>query len=366
MCLSVDEAHLWKNVVLLLLSGALLESSEQALHAFEVAYGGGVLSVAGHGATSSLRIRGASGAVYAILWSQASLLLLNWSEMPTRHLRLLGLVLLLALEVLMFVWLGRETRTSYAGHAFGAVAGIAISLVSGRNVRFHHWELALNLLGLALYLCILVVALATSQYAATLWASALVPLLLVETARNVWRRARSAGGARASASSAGTPWHAPPQHPQLWHQAPPPHQQGAWQGGGQGLGGMTRTAAVMPAPPSPPLGSELSVPPWRDMRPWQQPAVWQPMQPPMQPPTRPPFMQPALMQPPMIRQPDWSRASTPGPWTPPPPPRGAQWRPTASPTPRPMMAGADPRFDPRVLPQTPTPLSNVRLPPLQP
>ena len=57
-----------------------------------------------HGvAKPTVLVRGASGVIYGVMWSQLSLLTLNWNEMPGAAGRLLMCVLLLVADVVTVV-----------------------------------------------------------------------------------------------------------------------------------------------------------------------------------------------------------------------------------------------------------------------
>lgn len=102
--LHVNENHLLLNMCLLGVGGGLLEFSEG--HAFMAAIhiGSGPLGFGFHGIESDMRVRGASGVIYAIMFAQVALLIMNWRELRCeRWLRLLVLVGLTSMEVVMYV-----------------------------------------------------------------------------------------------------------------------------------------------------------------------------------------------------------------------------------------------------------------------
>ena len=83
-----------------------------ARHVASVAYAGGLLGAAYHGiARPHVIVKGASGAIYAIMWSQLSLLALNWFEMPKRWLRLALIVLLFSCDAGIY-WCERRPNLS--------------------------------------------------------------------------------------------------------------------------------------------------------------------------------------------------------------------------------------------------------------
>ena len=171
--------HLWMNVVMLLILGWFLEFTEGHLLMSCVVWGGSLIGTALHGAVKpGVRVRGLSGADYAVMWSQLSLLALNWSEMPLRWGRLFACVLLLAADVVVY-HVDRPVGVSYESHLFGALAGVCISLCFGHNVIWRRWEVALVWLGLVGYVVLCVVGAACEQPAASGLAALLAPALLV-------------------------------------------------------------------------------------------------------------------------------------------------------------------------------------------
>ena len=199
--------HQRRPLAVLLLAGVLLEVTDGSLHVFGVAFGAGVLGCGYHGIFSAARVRGASGAIYGILWSQLALLALNWRDMPGRWIRLLSSLLLVAVEVWLY-FEQQDAHVSYQSHLFGALAGGVISLVSGANVTLLNWELLLNVVGTLAYAGLTVAVFASRQLACGAWAATLVPLLMLDTWRHV-RRSRlgldyrqSAGACRTVAPSA--------------------------------------------------------------------------------------------------------------------------------------------------------------------
>jgi membrane associated rhomboid family serine protease len=95
----LNEEHLYSNSFMLILLGWFLEFTEGFRHTAAVIYGGGCLGSAMHGVFKpSKRVRGASGAIYGVMWSQLSLLALNWKEMPARWVRLILCMLLLGFD----------------------------------------------------------------------------------------------------------------------------------------------------------------------------------------------------------------------------------------------------------------------------
>jgi hypothetical protein len=212
-----SEAHLWTNLTMLIILGWLLEFTEGPLFLLGVAIGGGLTGTALHGAFKSASVLGFSGADYAIMWAQLSLLALNWREMPLRWCRLLVCVCLLLGDVIAYAT-SRQFGTSYESHLFGAFGGIFLALCFGHNVHWLRWEVGLVWLGAVGYSTLVIIGLAGEQYAAAGLASPLVPMLLVRAVR-VTRRVCS------PPPPAGAPPASAPASDDKWPEAPPTLQQ---------------------------------------------------------------------------------------------------------------------------------------------
>ena len=173
----VDQEHLWSNVAFLAIAGCFLEITEGVPHVACVLFGGGCIGAALHGvADPDTRVRGTSGAIYAVFFSQLSLLALNWAEMPARVLRLCVLLILIVVDVAALIF-WRSDNVSYEGHLFGALAGVSIALVLGRNVRLRRFEIAFTWLGVLGYAALVATAFAGGQTKAAALAAGVLPLL---------------------------------------------------------------------------------------------------------------------------------------------------------------------------------------------
>ena len=189
MFMHLSETHLWSNVIMLFICGVLLEVTEGSLHVAHVVIGSGVLGAGFHGVFSDARVRGASGAIYGVLWSQISLLALNWREMPGRWLRLLSALVLFGIELFIY-HTQHDERVSYQSHIFGALAGVFICLVSGRNVVFLNFELGFNLLGVLGYAGLVTTVAIFGELWCAAWAALVLPMLLFDTWRHLRRAQR--------------------------------------------------------------------------------------------------------------------------------------------------------------------------------
>ncbi len=174
----VSDNHLWMNSIMLLLLGTLFELTEGILHTLTLIWGAGNLGFALHGVYKpQVMVRGMSGACYGIIFAQISLLALNWAEMPFRWIRVLFILVLGGADVISYVS-GPDRGLSYEAHFFGALAGICVALVLGRNVRLRKWEISMTWAGCAGYCVLLVVAFIGDQLYPALLASAALPVLI--------------------------------------------------------------------------------------------------------------------------------------------------------------------------------------------
>ena len=174
----VSDQHIWMNFVMLLLLGTLFELTEGILHTLCVVWAAGNLGFALHGVyRENVMVRGMSGAVYGVMFAQISLLALNWAEMPFRWVRVAFILVLGGADV--FTYLTTPDRgLSYEAHFFGALAGIAVALVLGKNVRLRKWEISMTWGGVVGYAVLVAISFAGGQTMPALLATAALPFLV--------------------------------------------------------------------------------------------------------------------------------------------------------------------------------------------
>ena len=195
----LNVGHVWVNFFTLVAVGGFLEISEGPRHMLVTCFGSSLVGFGFHGILAYSRARGASAAIYGVMWAQVATLALNWHEMSGRCLRTTVLVLMFAAESAFLVATG-ASGIAWQAHMAGGIAGCCITLVAAENVVWMRHELWLNLLGLVGYLSLVVVILASGQFVCGGLAAIVVPELLVET---VWNfRKSSAHGDRVAASPA--------------------------------------------------------------------------------------------------------------------------------------------------------------------
>jgi len=174
----VHDEHLWMNMIMAIVVGGFFELTEGPLLTFGVYWGAGTLGFALHGVVRrAVLVRGASGAVYGVTFAQMSLLGLNWREMPLRWVRLILIAILLGVDISIF-WFWRTPGISFSAHLGGALAGVCIALVGGRNVRLRKWEISMTWAGVLGYVALLVVGFVGEQIAASALACAVLPPLV--------------------------------------------------------------------------------------------------------------------------------------------------------------------------------------------
>ena len=183
----VDDTHLWHNFLMLAVAGPFLEFTEGFRVMACCVLFGGLTGEAIHGVVKpTVRVRGISGAIYAVWASQLSLLALNWKEMPLRWVRLLICVVLVSADLILF-FAARQPGISYTSHLAGAVTGCCISLVLGKNVRLHRFEVLLGWMGALGYVALVTVSLFGGSLMPAAFASMAVPFLIVRVSLTTWR-----------------------------------------------------------------------------------------------------------------------------------------------------------------------------------
>ncbi len=199
-----DSMHLWSNLLVVLVAGAMLEATDGSARMLIVLVASIPMAAVGHGAFSDRFVVGASGYAYAILTYQIALLLKNWREMRVRaahpdpwiawrsylssaRARLALLVALLVLEV---AFSQTTDDLSSGGHLFGALVGVFAGISIASNVTVDVCEFLLPPLGLCGYLALVLAGFATLQVAAASFACIAIPFIGVYTTLELmrWRR----------------------------------------------------------------------------------------------------------------------------------------------------------------------------------
>ena len=181
----VDTGHLWINVAIILFVGSLFEINEGVAHMVAVIWGASNLGFAFKAIfTPNASMGGGSSMASGIVFAQALVLLLNWGETPCRKVRLFLLATLASIDVAVF-WTSElkdimcESQGYHIRVAFGALSGMLVALVLGRNAGLHDWEVTLRWVGVLGYGVLVVGAIANDQMAAGLLAALIIPALVV-------------------------------------------------------------------------------------------------------------------------------------------------------------------------------------------
>ena len=176
----INENHLSTNMVMLVVLGWFFEFTEGHACFLCVAIGGALTGSILHGIQKPRsRVRGFSGADYAIMWAQVSILLLNWKEMPLRWLRLLVCIGMLGADIAMYYSTREQGGMSFESHLYGAIGGVCVAFCFGHNILWRRWEVSLVWIGFGGYVALCVIGFLGQQYAAAALASILILPLLV-------------------------------------------------------------------------------------------------------------------------------------------------------------------------------------------
>lgn len=195
----LDADHLYSNVPVLFVSGAIVEATEGNLRCFVLALYSVPFAAVGHAVTQRrVRVVGASGFVYATIAYQFALVFKNWSEMRVRkssvwwiqvrsiisaaQTRVLVGILLLISEIIVSQ---KDSQTSHMAHGFGAVAGVLAGMTIGSNVRQYPSNALVGLMGCILVVLSCLVPVVDGQYLASVYMLACMPWLLYLAALDI-------------------------------------------------------------------------------------------------------------------------------------------------------------------------------------
>lgn len=197
-----DSSHLWNNMVVFIVAGSINELIGGNGRMLTVVLVSIPIAASGHGLFYSNRVVGASGVVYATIVYQLTLVVKNWHEMrirtdnggllvrslvSDRRARVAVALVLLVSEIIVS---RRSTNISHATHGFGSLAGFALSVAIGVNVRIDCWELVLPCIGTIIYVSLLVVCIGSGQAEAGAFAALPLPLVFFFAGKEVrkWTR----------------------------------------------------------------------------------------------------------------------------------------------------------------------------------
>lgn len=155
MLIHAGAIHIFFNLLIQLLLGIPLEMVHKWWRTALVYLAG----VAAGSLGSSLSdpytyLAGASGGVYALIAAHLASVILNFKEMEFAWFRLATLFFFAAADIgtaLYYRYAAQATRTSYAAHFAGALAGLMVGVAVLRNLKVHKWETIIGWVMLALY-----------------------------------------------------------------------------------------------------------------------------------------------------------------------------------------------------------------------
>jgi len=183
----VNMEHIVFNTLMQLVVGLPLEMSQPGLDGtmkVVIVYGAGVFlgSVGGSLPNPTYYLAGASAGVYSLIAAHLATLLMNWKEDgavfkgrteshkevsrsldPTiRTARITFVVTFTLFDIIYALYnhySGTKTNTGYAGHLFGAVAGLLLGIVLLENRKVERWETRLRAASISVYLGLLLITL---------------------------------------------------------------------------------------------------------------------------------------------------------------------------------------------------------------
>ena len=183
-----SQQHCMYNVMMLFMFGSFLEFTEGRFFIVLIYFASAPLAYGFHGLFSDTTIGGASGVIYALGASQVALVVMNWQELRReKWLRLLLLLGWLGMEVAKQVT-GSTGSTSQAAHIGGACMGIAVSMISAKNVKVTWYEPILIVIAHGTFVLAILTMYSTSQWWVATLALVCYPKVILDTYM-YWRRA---------------------------------------------------------------------------------------------------------------------------------------------------------------------------------
>ncbi|KAG4071680.1 hypothetical protein HA402_011834 [Bradysia odoriphaga] len=147
MFVHIGLVHLWSNVIFQLILGIPLEivhNWRRVSIIYIASVVGGTLFVTV--LSPKTYAAGASAAVYGLLFSHLSTIILNWNEMDRKCCRLFWLLAYMSFDIGTSILDALDddddddTDISHAAHLGGAVTGFLVSILVLKNFQSHPWE----------------------------------------------------------------------------------------------------------------------------------------------------------------------------------------------------------------------------------
>ena len=157
------------NILMQILTGIPLEAGHgcwRVLGVYIASVLGGSMSIAALSSHCRALV-GASAGAYGLLGAHFSTIILNWSEMEYRGIRLFIIVIFVAVDIFLCIFnpitsLGNSTITHVAGFVLGFLVGVVLV----RNLKVRFWETRLVKVCLALFIVIVVILLSLIVFVA--------------------------------------------------------------------------------------------------------------------------------------------------------------------------------------------------------
>ncbi|XP_076344401.1 rhomboid-related protein 2-like isoform X2 [Tachypleus tridentatus] len=163
MLVHAGAVHIFFNIMIQLLLGVPLEMVHKWWRVGLLYFAGGLAgSLASSLSDPDTYLAGASGGVYALIAAHLANVIINFKEMEFAWLRLVTLFVFSGSDIgiaLYYRYYGKEeSRTSYASHFGGALAGLLLGVITLKNLKIYSWEKKLGWVMFSIYVGLLVFA----------------------------------------------------------------------------------------------------------------------------------------------------------------------------------------------------------------
>uniref|UniRef100_A0A7E4W885 EF-hand domain-containing protein n=1 Tax=Panagrellus redivivus TaxID=6233 RepID=A0A7E4W885_PANRE len=153
----VGYAHLLANLLVQVVLGISLELVHKGLRIGGLYLGGALMGALLFWVFDpKVYLAGASGGVYALMTAHIADVLMNWSEMPFRWIRLGVFALMVGVDfghAFYSRFFGEAaTKVAVTSHIGGAIAGFLLGIVLLRNLSKHKWETYIWYVALVVYI----------------------------------------------------------------------------------------------------------------------------------------------------------------------------------------------------------------------
>ena len=179
--LHANDPHLYANLTLLVSIGMFYELTEGFWRMLLLWWISGAAGAAMHSILHPQQYCvGASGVIYGLTCCQISILVLNWSEMPLRWIRLIYLIFLFLMETILYN-VSYRPNVSYGAHWGGALSAVLAGLIISVNIRLRWFEILIHWICLLCFTGIVGWFYLESLYGPASLCAVTVPFLLTYT-----------------------------------------------------------------------------------------------------------------------------------------------------------------------------------------